>query len=84
MIATPRAKPDRSPRLASTAVMALAVLALASAGCESARQPVPKNPIARDHARLEGRAVVERACAAADGIERWRTVKDVSFKLEDH
>jgi hypothetical protein len=62
----------------------LLLLALGSAGCESARRPVPKNPIARAHARQEGRKLIERACEAAGGIERWRTVKDVSFRLDDH
>src|SRR5262245_17916635 len=83
MIATPRAKAPRFLRPVSIPAMVLAVCALASAGCESARRPVPRNPIARQHARQEGRALIERACAAAGGIERWRSIKDVSFRLDD-
>jgi hypothetical protein len=71
-------------RNASIPALALLAAALASAGCESARRPVPRNPIARDHARLEGHLLVERACDAAGGIKRWRSVKDVSFRLDDH
>ncbi|HKA23496.1 MAG TPA: hypothetical protein VKF80_00810 [Candidatus Eisenbacteria bacterium] len=85
MIATPFPDRRRLP-FAPTPWLALAIVALglASAGCESARRPVPKNPIARDQARREGRALVERACDAAGGLERWRAIKDVSFRLDDH
>ena len=74
----------RTPRYAWIPATALLAAALASAGCESARSPVPKNPIARDRARLEGHELVARACEAAGGIERWRAIKDVSFRFDDH
>src|SRR5262245_36013793 len=49
----------RRPVYGGTFVLvALLVLGMSSAGCESARRPVPKNPIARDQARREGRALV--------------------------
>jgi len=60
-----------------------AVVLLVLGGCESARQPVPRNPVARDHVRNEGRALVQRACDAAGGLDRWHAVKDVSFVLDD-
>src|SRR5262245_62434021 len=65
------------------ALLFVLVASLASAGCESARRPVPKNPIARDQARREGRSIVERACVVAGGLEHWRSIKDVTFRLDD-
>jgi len=61
----------------------LALLGLATAGCESARRPVPRNPVARDKARTDGRVVVERACNAAGGYERWKAMRDVTFRIND-
>ena len=79
--ACPLASPfvDRALR----SLLALVVLGFASAGCESARRPVPRNPIAREAARTQGHAIIERACAAAGGLERWKAMRDVSFKIDD-
>ncbi len=62
----------------------LVVLAgLVGAGCDSARRPVPKSPQAREVVRMEGRALVERACAAHGGVERWKAINDVVFNFDD-
>ena len=61
----------------------LLLVALAAAGCESARQPVPRSPLARHVVRQEGRVLVERACAAHGGLERWQKTADATFTFAD-
>jgi hypothetical protein len=53
------------------------------AGCESSRPPVPRNPIARHYARLEGRKVMEASADAHGGYEVWKHKTDVSFRIAD-
>ncbi len=68
----------------SVASLALVlVAALVAGGCESARQPVSKSPRTRQAMRTQGLALVERACAAHGGLERWKSVNDVTFQFDD-
>lgn len=69
--------------LRALATAQLLVLSLVFAGCQSARQPVPRNPLARHQVRTQGRAVVEKACAAHGGLEHWKKLSDVVFQLDD-
>ncbi len=76
----------RFPSLRRGSVAGLSLLLLAgflAAGCESARQPVPRSPLSRHVVRQEGRALVERSCAAHGGIERWQKTNDATFAFAD-
>jgi hypothetical protein len=61
----------------------LAFLMPVLVGCESSRPPVPRNPIARHHARLEGTKMMEAACEAHGGYRIWKHKTDVTFRLAD-
>lgn len=56
---------------------------LLAAGCESSRPPVPRNPIVRHQARLEGRRIIEAACAVHGGHLTWKRREDASFRIAD-
>lgn len=73
-----------APGRSVLAGMALLLLAGGlAAGCQSAREPVPRSPQARHVVRQEGRALVERACGAHGGLERWKKVHDATFAFDD-
>ena len=52
-------------------------------GCDSSRPPVPRNPIARHYARLEGTRIVNAAVEAHGGYDIWQHKADVRFEITD-
>ena len=70
-------------RLRGMAAVVLGLVVVAASGCDSNRPTIPRNPIARHNARVEGRQIVEAACAAHGGYAVWKRRMDARFLIGD-
>jgi hypothetical protein len=79
----PESPMPRSSRRAALGTLVLATMALAAAGCSSARSELPRSPQQRHVMREQGAAMIDSLVAAHGGMAAWSSVREVAFRSTD-
>jgi|SRR5688500_2793953 len=64
-------------------VLGGAVLALAAAGCSSARPELPRSPQQRHTMRQQGASMIDSLVAAHGGMAAWDAAREIAFRSTD-